>query len=690
MRNSIIVFFIVILISSTQIVSDSQNKVSAVTFSPNTIPTQPNTTFTNVHVDANPVPHKPFRITATMHTVSGGANLLATLTVPLGVSLTSPLVVNLSPNSYGADRTASWTVVAGSAGVYPITITVFTDNPNENASFPINVVIGSPTSLDVTGINVPGNIFQNNNFTVGLTLKNTAVVPDNDIIAQILVPAGLQLLNDESSTSVSSIDPNQEVKLNWKLKAINPGSYTISINYSSANTGSNVRTMTINVGSSIAPSGGLLSVVAHSTTILPNSITSIPFDISNNGIQPIYNIQIISATGGGYISANTPMWVGNLDLHDIKHVVLREYTNSALLPELPVTVKYDSGGRNYTETYQAELPLGNQPVLKISTVTVTPSLSYAGDQVDKIDIQIFNYGLGANDVYATLNLPPGLSPAWGNATSAYFGRIDPFQIVTASFFVNVDSKVLSGNYPLLLLITNGNEVTKLNVNFIVSPKAQFQLISVDDSQLYPGGTNLPFKMTIKNTGTATAQTLLTKLLGGNAVPGVKSSYITSVGNREDIGNILPGQSFTTTFLVNLESSFAAGDQATSLEIDWFQNSTIQSNGFVQTLTVPYHVAQGPSYLLYYDAIPWLYVIIAVAFAVGLSIFIKMRRKRIQTMELAALQERAVRRGEFFAPTEFEPLQDLSQEIPDDDNLKTKEKVLPKSSGKSIGKDEDMS
>jgi hypothetical protein len=176
------------------------------------------------------------------------------------------------------------------------------------------------------------------------------------------------------------------------------------------------------------------------------------------------------------------------------------------------------------------------------------------------------------------------------------------------------------------------------VNFIVAPKAQFQVISEDDSQLYPGATNVPFKIIIKNTGTVAAQTIITKLLSGNSVPGVKSDSITSVGNMENIGTVFPGQTFVTTFLVNLDPNFAAGDKSTNVEIDWAQNSTNTSNVFVQTLIVPYHIANGPSYLLYYNTIPWTYIIIVMFLVVGLSIFITKRRKKIQLMESTISKE----------------------------------------------------
>jgi hypothetical protein len=601
------------------------------------VPNQ-NIFFINVHVDANPVPNKPFTVYADVQSQSvNWSDLIVYMTAPAGISVVSPTVATLAFTSQGNTERASWTMLASDTGSYPMTITAHSNFPLDTETFDITVNVGSPHSLVLSGMSVPGNLFANDNFTASIKLKNSGTVTDTNVLTQIFVPAGLQLLDDVTQ-SVSSIGPGQEVTLKWRLRAESAGSHVILFNYSSTNAGHNSASTGVNVGTKPVATGALLSIVTHSTTLRPNSINPIVVDITNNGVQDIHNLQIVSASGGGYISSNTPLWIGDLAKNDKKTLTLQINTfNETLSLQIPIIVQYDSGGNSYAETYQTGLQLENHPDFKINTVTVNPPLSYAGDTADKINVQIFNAGMEANDVYATLNLPNGISPAWGGATSVYFGKIDTFQTVTASFFVNVNNAISSGNYPLSLSVKTGDMQTPLNVNFIVAPKAQFQLISKDDSQLYPGATNVPFKIMIKNTGTIAAQTITTKLLSGNSVPGVKSDSITSVGNMEDIGTILPGQTFVTTFMVNLDPEFAAGDQSTSVEIDWAQNYTSTSNAFVQTVVVPYHVANGPSYLLYYGAIPWTYVIFFTALMAGSVAFLRLRKKRLKMIENESLQ-----------------------------------------------------
>ncbi|HKU32213.1 MAG TPA: hypothetical protein VJR22_00005 [Candidatus Nitrosotalea sp.] len=622
---------------------------------------QPSLLFTNVYVDPNPLPDKPFKITADIQSQSvNWEALIVQLSAPDGISVMSPVIAKLAFTNEGNTMRATWIVMAGSSGSYPLVITAHSNFPYDNETFSVTVNVGTPHSLVVTGLNIPGSIFPNDNFTVGLELKNAASVADNNIIAQIFVPAGLQLLDNVTRYN-SMVGPDQKLEFNWKLRAEDAGAYVVRFNFTSSNAGPSSITGGINVGSTLQPTGGLLSITARPTTLQPNSVAPILFDITNSGVQPIHNLQIVSASGGGYVSTNTPIWVGDLGVHVTKTIPLRIYTlNNNLSLQIPVAVKYDSNEDEFNETYQTELPLGNQPVFKIENVTVAPSLSYPGDTSDKIDVQIFNYGLTADDVYATLHLPSGLAPAWGNATSAYFGRVSTFQTVTASFFVNVDNMAHAGNYPLSLAITSGGKQTTLNVAYIVSPKAEFQLVSEDDSQLYPGATNVPFRITLKNVGAIAAQTITTTLLSGNSVPGVKSDTITSVGNMENIGTILPGQTFVTTFLVDMAPQFVAGDQSATIQMNWSQNSTSTSNAFVQTVMVPYHVDYGPYYLMYYNGIPITYVIVVIFLGIGIGLFIKKRRKRLEMIEMTSLQDMP-QNDNVFKHEEIKIFEDISAE-----------------------------
>lgn len=629
-RTTLTIFIVTILLASNfeQIVFAQVQQLV-------TTPTTSSIFFMGFHVDTNPVPNKPFTVSADIQDNSvNWANMMVYITAPKGISTISPIFASPTFTSAGNTVRATWTIMAGDTGSYPIVITAHSNFPTDTNTFTITVNVGSPHSLTLSNMEIPGNIFPNDEFTVGIRVKNAGTVPDSNVLAQISVPSGLQLL-DPAVSRFQTINSNQELDFKWKIRAENAGAYPIGFNFSSTNSGPNSISANVNVGSRPIVTGGLVSISAKPITLEPNAINFITLDIKNNGIQDVHNLQIVSASGGGYSSVNTPDWIGDLprDAHKI-NVLKIATVNQTLSLQIPIQVRYDSNSNSYSETYTVGLELENKPNFKIGSITLTPSQSYAGDVADKISVQIFNAGLVANDVYTTLRLPSGLSPAWGNATTMYFGKIDTFQTVSASFYVNVDNRILSGNYPLALDINTANQSSSLNANFIVAQKAIFNLVSLDDSQLYPGSSNVPFKITLKNTGTASAQTITTKLLSGNDVAGVKSNTLTTIGNIENIGTMMPGQVFTTTFLVSLDPTSTPGDQSTSVEIDWTQNGT---NNFVQTVTIPYHIANGPYYALYYHGIPVTYVVISVFLIIGVFVFIKKRKKRLRAIEAASLE-----------------------------------------------------
>jgi hypothetical protein len=202
----------------------------------------------------------------------------------------------------------------------------------------------------------------------------------------------------------------------------------------------------------------------------------------------------------------------------------------------------------------------------------------------------------------------------------------------ASFFVNVSPNVQAGAYPVSMILSDDKGQSVSDFTFDISPKANFLVTGVDDSQLYPGATNVPLKLTVKNSGNITAETVTAKLLGANSITGVKSSTITSVGDVVLSGNVLPGQSVPMTFIVNLDPTFVAGEQTTSVEIDWTQSSN--STSFVETVTVPYHLNSGPNYLLYYQGFPLTYFIVAAVIVAILIAYIIGRKRQSERVSLA--------------------------------------------------------
>jgi hypothetical protein len=715
--------------------------------------------FTNVVVDSNLVPYKQFTVTATVHNSDvDSRHIQMAISVPSEISVSGSVIADLGPVGSTVDKSASWTLVANKTGSFPISLkaysTIASSGQSDTTEFALNISVGSK-SLVITQMNVPGGIIPNSNFAVTVRLKNVGTSSVANVISQLAVPAGLQVL-DNATKNIPVINPNEEVPIVWSVKAVDTGSYTLTFSYTSSDTGSNSITGNVNVGAntiaelrpsliyagidssqpapmrpgdkdvplkivlsnsgavdlhnitatlklarpfswsysandeiisrdiqsfSIAAIGvgksaeasyyvnldaeaqsGLyieqltvsfsdgnkqieteydiplqtspnvvLTITSSSVNLEPGYVAPIVFNITNNGEEAVHGLSVsTSSSDSTFSSVDSPVWVGDLGVGATKTVTMKIYAapENITVSPLKLTLSYQAGGRNFQQPQDISVNIGGLSEFAIRTVKVDGGASYPGDTGTRVDFDIVNSGYTvANSVSAKLNLPTGFSPAWGDSDSIYIGNMLPGQVTTASFFINVDNSLNASSYEFPLVVKHSKGENILSTNFIVSSKARFEVIGVSDSNLYPGAANMPLKIVLKNIGSARAESITTKFLGGNNIPGVKSNTVTSVGNVESIGDTVPNQSFTTSFIVNVDPTSPTGDQAPTIEIDWTQSG----KSFSQTLPMQLHLSGGPSYLLFYQGIPWTYVIIIAILISGLLSFVVLRRKRMNIL-----------------------------------------------------------
>jgi hypothetical protein len=605
-------------------------------------------------------------------------------------------------SSRDGQRTSSWTLIASASGSLPLNITAYSssisisniNNNYQSTSFPFDVSIGSPivSSIRPFQILLAGSELTSSvigpgdkNLPLNITLANDGTLPLYSATATLELSepfywSYIQNSTKSVETHTESFDSGrvatgQNIIAPYFLnvrKSATPDTYMNHLRVSFFD-GKQQHQMIYNIPISVSPNTALM-VVAKPAKLNPGYYTPVTFDIVNKGNVPLHAIQILSSSSatsstssptngpssvntrgstsvttttssspvGPYLSIDTPYWIGDLGVNTNKTLVLKVYTPNEKVTQqpLPITIGYEANGKHAAETFMIGVQINGLPSFQIQTVRVSPPLAYPGNVGTRMDIGILNAGyVIANNVSAQIvKLPRGLTPAWGNATSQYFGRIIPNQNFTASFFLNINNDVTSAGYPLSVLFKFNNKYSQtLYTNFLVSPKAQFSLVGVDGNGLYPGATNVPLRVTLKNTGTAVAQTLTTKFLGGNAVPGVKSTTQTSVGDIENIGDIPAGQVFTTTFIINADpSTTVPGQQVASVDLSWTQTETTsaaQTNTFSQIIPITYHVSQGPSYLLYYYGIPWTYLALAVIIAILVVIFVIKRNRKVRKIDM---------------------------------------------------------
>lgn len=767
--------------------------------------------FKEVHVDKNPVPNKPFKI-STIISTNNPYDLIVSISVPNEISVTSQPIANLEWGKLGQEREAEWTVISSKPGSYPIEIIARVSEPPQTVKFSLNVSIGSQGSLQIQDIQIPGSLFPNTVFPISLTLKNTNLIDDDNIMVNISVPPGLQLL-DNAVLRRDHLNSLNETTFTWNIKAETPGSFPIIFDYSSTNSGDNSRTTNINVGTKFVAdlkitditmagtnslysnvgsgdtdvpleikllnngnvpvydiaaavvldtpfagdgissdklhelgfevpifsdiqykivqinrlavdeettlkflintkenlpsglhegklivlfydeenknqksfnlpfsisSGAMVDIHALESVVLPNVVSPVNLEISNVGNKVIQNMKIVNVISNVYTSLDTPVNVGQIGIGESKSAVLNILLSNQTLSylPLPISLSYSTDGVERFETFQVSIREQGTPEFRLSKISTEPTSLYAGEKENRIDVEITNIGFSAYDINAKVILPDGFKSSWSDSDSYYLSRLLSQEAVQGSFYVDIDESVEPKNYPISIDIVTGNYSQRLDLNLLVSSKAKFELIDVDDSRLYPGAVNVQAQVTLKNIGTEIAETTTTKLVGGNTIPGVRSSGITSVGNEEDLGSILPGQVFVTTFLVNLDKTHPVGKQSATMEVRWTQDD----DPFLQTIIIPYSVSAGPPYLLYVEGIPMTYVILAILLVIGGFFFNQRRKRRLKIIESELVNSMSMD-SDKFGLSKIEPIvynlkplaDDTKENIDESFNSETEEK-----------------
>ena len=590
--------------------------------------------FEKISVSENPSPYEPFTISVSVSTPARHSDLFLYLNVPSEISILTPIVAELDATK-SSIRTGSWTLLASEPGSYSIDIIATSNNPPETTTFDFNLSVGTVNSLIVTDVIIPGNILEKETFTIGTTLKNSAIVDDKNLLIWLTVPDHLQI-KGPVSIKIDVIESQEEVTFFWDVNGFKPGSYEIIFNFRSQNAGSNSLEANVNIGSYAAPD---LKVVAMNISGIDSneanvspSETKIPisFRLKNTGNSYLYDIsaELLMLSPFKAESESQISRLGQLAVELTREVDFQvdiDELASLGLHEVVLNLYYSDGENNYSSSSTFDIRVTDNPI-KISSVTVVNPPLYAGDAASELNIELLNTGVNVYDVRSELVLPPGFSPSWGGSDTEFFGKISSSEKIIGHYFIDLDRNLEPNEYKAAILLSkDGESFSKLDFDFTVNPKAVFKTLDVDYSQLFRGAVNVPFRITLQNTGSEIAENVQTKLLGGNTIPGVKSSLITTLGDEESIGNVLPGASFTTTYFVSLDPEVDTGLQNTSIEISWEGDN---DNSFSQNLNVNYNVPSGPSLLLYYAGIPFAYVIIMAIIIAGVILFIVERRKKM--------------------------------------------------------------
>jgi len=556
-------------------------------------------------------------------------NVIFTIAVGSGLHLIDDVAkrIDIKPND---SITLNWSIRADTTGSFKVIVNYFTPYKESN-SFETFVNVGNVINIgniiitkaywgvDREVLALPGS----KNIPLTIILTNVGDLPLNNI--QIELRSDKHIKINDNIKELQILQPNKEIPLTFLADITddtNIGLYKIDVIFRSKQYEQEKLTETYLKVTDDIPIRITLKDIKRD-----GNIFRLKIDIYNNSSETLRNINILTynITKSSYIDSLSPYHNKELWLPII--LSSREYDYT--IP-LPIKVTYIINGVYLTSEDIIYIPITDDILintLDIERVSVEPLRVYNGDNA-KITIDLKNNDLFPyKNIYGKLLLENGFTSTYGGSTEIYLDKIMPNTVSSLYFFVNIGNDVLPRDYNFKLMITYNNRTAEYNVPFTVSPKANFNILSVDSTQLYTGSINVPLKVTIKNSGKSDAKNIQLKLLGGNVLPGSKSTFITTTGDVEIIGRLNQEQSYEATFIVNVDKSAKIGINTINLEVSWEQDD---GNKFSDVIMLPIEIYSN-SYSFNILQHPELSILLVITGSGAAILIILLRKRRINSI-----------------------------------------------------------
>ncbi len=226
--------------------------------------------------------------------------------------------------------------------------------------------------------------------------------------------------------------------------------------------------------------------------------------------------------------------------------------------------------RIYVESKQSEFV-----ITKLSTV---PSKLLPDSEENLLEVEITNVGdAPAYGVVATLILPDGFEPSHSYSNVAGLGEIKEGDSATASFYVDIDEGVKSGNYNATLLIkyverSGGKSVKReIRLPLIIElppyPEVVLESYSVQPDQVVQGGDGR-LVLKVVNRGEEKAESVSVRLVKSALVP-------ISLDNRYDyIGTLEPQAEGTAVFTLSADRNAQPKSYQLKVEIRYLAGDDV--------------------------------------------------------------------------------------------------------------------
>jgi hypothetical protein len=187
--------------------------------------------------------------------------------------------------------------------------------------------------------------------------------------------------------------------------------------------------------------------------------------------------------------------------------------------------------------------------------------------------------------------------------------VQPGQVSEADFYIDIDKSAQFGSYNLRLVTDSAGSNGQVEIGRIpvyVSEKVRFELVQVEPKVLHAGDSGVGIRVTVKNVGSTTADSVRAQLRVGNYFSGTLTDFLGTMG---------PGESKTAYLTVDVDAKAKPQIYKMDLRIDWTQSD----NSLDDTLPVELQVSAAELPLP-------LIAVAVVLLALVIAVVVRRRRK----------------------------------------------------------------
>ena len=314
-----------------------------------------------------------------------------------------------------------------------------------------------------------------------------------------------------------------------------------------------------------------ISVSASVNSITPGQPFVLTLNLQNNGYDNAKNITVnIFSTKNFKPVGTSSFTIGRLPIGASLSIPITMLANISIENStytIPISLKYYSeSGKVYLANTSISInSVVAEPDISVSLLGSMPPTLYSGYN-QSIEFVIANSGNGiARNITVTV-LPGRNINILSSVRKFFIPALLPGSSINQRIFVSANYTT-SANANLIINVTYYSSNYKQNFSKVfnktiyIMPSAQFQVTGVE-TQAYPGATNMPVTLTIKNIGNEIAKEIQVSF---------QSIYpITPINSNAYIERLLPGEEVNVTFVINVDLNGYPGNYPITIFETWKQ------------------------------------------------------------------------------------------------------------------------